>query len=163
LLAQVVPEIEEEDLHRSVLRESRQRSGSGPPVPGSWSSRWPAEWCSEQRQASSRAQRASIVIRRPFTVTLLFATWTNRFTSWKKSARLKKFPTNSSSSGTVSRAPLVGAASAPGVAAPPPIGSPPPVEVEVVVSVAAWSAAALVWLDVAAALFAASAAPPGAL
>ena len=45
----------------------------------------------------------STVISRPPTSTFVLATRTKRFTSWKKSARLKKSPTNSSSSGTVSR------------------------------------------------------------
>ena len=68
----------------------------------------------------------SMVIRRPFTTTFSFATSTKRFTSWKKSARLKKSPTNSMSSGTVSRpagAPPPAVAVAPGVAAPPPTGA----------------------------------------
>src|SRR3954453_15436448 len=108
----------------------------------------------------------SIVMRRPLTTTLLLARWTKRFTSWKKSARLKKFPTNSSSSGTVPRQPdtsWVPPVVAPGVAAPPPTGSPPPVEVEVVASTPDCDAAALAWFDVAAAFFAAPVAVPGAL
>src|SRR3954451_2774435 len=107
----------------------------------------------------------SIVTRRPLTTTLLLARWTKRFTSWKKSARLKKSPTNSSSSGTVSRPPDTSWVPpvAPGVAAPPPTGRPPPVEVEVVASTPDADAAALAWLEVAAALFADSVAVPGAL
>src|SRR5829696_9749516 len=78
----------------------------------------------------------SIVVRRPLTTTFWFATRTKRFTSWKKSARLKKFPTNSSSSGTVSRpVELLGAAGVAGLVAPPPTARPPlPVEVDVVAS-----------------------------
>src|SRR6185295_18071424 len=53
--------------------------------------------------SSSLDQRMpSMVIRRPLTATLLLAVDTKRFTSWKKPARLKKSPSNCSSSGTVS-------------------------------------------------------------
>ena len=90
------------------------------------------------------------------------ATRTKRLTSWKKSARLKKSPTNSSSSGTVSRPVVVVAPVASVVAAA--VGSTPPVEVWVSVGATPdCSALAAFWLAVACALFADSTAVPGAL
>src|SRR3954452_16516354 len=64
-----------------------------------------------------------IVISRPRITILSFATRTKRFIRWKKSARSKKLPSNSKSSGTLSR-PGAGGPAADGSpeagAAPPP-------------------------------------------
>src|SRR3954467_10352757 len=93
-----------------------------------------------------------IVISRPRTTMFLLATRTKRFIRWKKSARSKKLPSNSKSSGTVSSAELVCAGAPDGVA---------PGVVDVVVSVA--PVAAALPFDSFTALPALWAAPPGAL
>ena len=70
------------------------------------------------KSSGSLVQRTpSMVSRRPLTTTSLFATSTKRLTRWKKSARLKKLPVNSSSRGTVS-SPAGAAGAVPVVPAP---------------------------------------------
>src|SRR3954462_7121476 len=108
---------------------------------------------------SSLSQRIpSTVTRRPLTSTSCFVSDTKRLIWWKKSARLKKLPRNSRSSGTVS--------SPAGVVGEVPVASvgAAPAGVEVWVSDALapdFSAVAVLWLEVCCALLAASAAPPG--
>src|SRR3954447_14175252 len=60
------------------------------------------------------------VIRRPRITILSLATRTKRFMRWKKSARSKKLPSNSKSSGMLSRpGAVVAPPDAPGAPAPP--------------------------------------------
>ena len=109
---------------RGALRASRRRSRPRPSARGRSSSsasaltRGKMSGSLEKLEAVDRDQAAAdryVAARRPRT---------KRFTSWKKSARLKKSPTNSSSSGTVSSpAGAVVVPPAAAAAAPPPTGS----------------------------------------
>ena len=85
--------------------------------------------------------RLSIVIRRPWTLMLSFATRTKRLRRWKKSARSKNSPPNLKVSGTSSRP---GAVEAVVPAAPVgPVAPVAPVAPAAVAAVFDWLAAAV--------------------